>query len=124
MLQYASNNQNRLKRPLLCEKYVYVRIEFQIKTCQREKGKISSNRETWRERTVPEGTGQEVVSRGSREAGGPALDGQDPTGQTGCKPRDITPQLHPTVTVVMKPHSAEGRDESERKTVERTGELC
>lgn len=43
-----------------------------------------------------------MVSGGSWEAGGPALDGQDPTGQTGREPGDITPQLHTTVTAVMK----------------------
>lgn len=41
------------------------------------------------------------ISAGSGEAGGPALDGQDPTGQTGREPGDITPQLHPTVAVVI-----------------------
>lgn len=83
-----------------------------------KKGNILKQRDIIRldrERTVPEGTRQEVVSGGSGEAGGPAFDGQDPTGQTGREPGDITPQLHPTVTVVMKPHSAKGRDESERK---------
>ncbi len=56
-----------------------------------------------------------MLSGGSGEAGGPALDGQNPTRQTGREPGDITPQLHPTVTVVMKPHSAKGRNESERQ---------
>lgn len=56
-----------------------------------------------------------MVSGGSGEAGGPALDGQDPAGQTGREPGDITPQLHPTVTAGMKPRSAKERHERDRQ---------
>lgn len=77
-----------------------------------------------RERTVPEGSRQEVVSGGSGEAGGPALDGQDPAGQTGREPGNITPQLHPTVTAGMKPHSAKGRHKRDRQRELKEQESC